>query len=253
MTVALFDSHAHLTMDLEVVQRARQAGVIQIMNVAVDGPSLEIGYQLAQEASSVTLYQAAATTPHDVRGEDDPFFHIVEEAAKCHRLSAIGETGFEAFHTPHNLDHQEAIFLRYVQLAITTTLPLIVHCRDAFDRLLRVVHTLPLKGILHCFTGTKEQARALLDLGWYISFSGIVTFPKAEELREVAKFVPLDRLLVETDAPFLAPQPKRGQKNEPAFLVHTVETLSSVKNLPFETVAEKSCENANRLFGNQKI
>ena len=162
MREPLFDSHAHLTFessfDIEVIKRARDAGVTEIMNIAVDAPSLEKSFELAQQAPFLSLYHAAATTPHDLDGTDDSFFIVVQEAAKNGLLSAIGETGFDAFHRPHGGADQKVVFLRYANLALETGLPLIVHCRDAFDHLLRILREVPVKGVLHCFTGTEEDS-----------------------------------------------------------------------------------------------
>ncbi len=254
---AVFDSHAHLTSEqfndeerTKVLDRARSAGITSIMNVATDLPSLNAGWKLQQDAQGICIYCAAATTPHDVSGSEDPFFSTVRDAAVEGRLSAIGETGLEFFHNPESAAIQEAVFLKYALLAKETQLPLIVHCRDAFPTLLGILRNLGdgVRGVLHCFTGTKDHARALLELGWYISLSGIVTFPKSESLRDVAHFLPIDRLLVETDAPYLAPQQKRGQRNEPAYLRYTVEVIAALKKCSYEEVARNSYANAKALF-----
>ncbi len=257
-TFPLFDSHAHLTLPPfaeeerpAVLERARNADVLAVMNVATDLPSLHAGWQLQGSATKVALYCAAATTPHDVKGADDPFFSVVEQAAFEHRIAAIGETGFDFFYAPESSQWQAAVFLNYATLAQRTGLPIIVHCRDAFPTLVGMLRNLggTLRGVLHCFSGTNADARALLDLGWYLSISGIVTFPKSEALREVARFIPLDRLLVETDAPFLAPQQRRGQRNEPSHLPYTVAAIASAKGVPYEHVADSSYCNAQELFG----
>lgn len=254
---SLFDSHAHLTFEQfpeedrgEVLNRALSAGVVSIMNVATDKPSLEAGWLLQKQNEIPSIYCAAATTPHDVSGIDDDFFSYVKDAAQNHRLSAIGETGFDFFHKPESKEHQEVVFLRYALLAQETSLPLIVHCREAFSTLLPILCDFgaSVQGVLHCFTGTKDDAKALLDLGWYISLSGIVTFPKSESLREVARFLPNDRFLIETDSPYLAPQPRRGQRNEPAYLRHTVETIAALRQTSYEAIAHDSFANACALF-----
>ena len=254
----LFDSHAHLSHKPfseeeceEMLCRAASAGVSSIMNVATDQASLEAGLKIQHNAAGLSIYCAASTTPHDVTGADDPFFSIVEECAKGKRLSAIGETGFDFLIKPDSKGKQEAVFLRYAMLAKETSLPLIVHCREAFPTLLPILRNLgtSVRGVLHCFTGTKGEATALLDLGWYISISGIVTFPKSESLREVVRFLPEDRYLVETDCPYLAPQQKRGERNEPAYLRYTVEAVAALKNTSYEEAAQASFQNAKDLFG----
>lgn len=253
----LFDSHAHLSFDQfsreewgDLFARAHDSGVIAIMNVATDQPSLQKGLELKQASPPVALYLSAATTPHDVKGVEDPFFPIVRDMASKKLLTAIGETGFDFFRRPDCPKEQEAVFLRYVELAQQERLPLIVHCRDSFPTLLGILHEAgpSLRGVLHCFTGNKDEARALLDLGWYLSISGIVTFPKSEALREVVQFVPEGRLLVETDSPYLTPQPKRGMRNEPSFLPYIVQIIASVRNTTYEAIAESSFANAKELF-----
>lgn len=257
MAPPLFDSHAHLTCERfaeqerqDILRRALAAQVMSIMNVATDGPSLDAGLALANESSTISIYCAAATTPHDIASDDDPFFSAVAQAAQSGLLAAIGETGFDFFHAPHTVERQKTVFLRYALLAQQARLPLIVHCRDAFPTLLNALHDIgePLNGVLHCFTGTTDEARALLERGWFLSFSGIVTFPSATALREAVRFVPQDRLLVETDAPYLAPQEKRGQRNEPAYLHSTVEAIAAIQNCSYERVAEATWTNARTLF-----
>jgi len=232
------------------MMRALSAGVTSIMNIATDLPALEGGWKLQSNSGHLSLFCAAATTPHDLTGSDDPFFSIVKDAVYQKRLSAIGETGFDFFYNPDNKEAQEAVFLRYALLAKETGLPLIVHCRNAFPTLLPIIRELgpSLRGILHCFTGTKDDAKALLDLGWYISLSGIVTFPKSESLRETVRFLPNDQFLVETDSPYLAPQPKRGQRNEPSYLQYIVETIASIKKTSYEEIASISFSNACTVF-----
>ena len=254
MTPKLFDSHAHLSFDkingFEAIQRAVASGVMAIMDIAVSHASLEKSFQLDNHNTSLRLYHAAATTPHDVTGPDDPFFAIVEQAVKNHRLSAIGETGLDFFHATKTRDFQEIVFQRYAQLAVDTQKPLIIHCRDAFSVLTPLLRNFgpALRGVIHCFTGTKEEAKTLLDMGWSLSISGIVTFSNSEALREVVRFVPLDSLLIETDAPYLAPGPKRGQTNEPSFIVHTAETIALIKGTTFEHICDATFSNALKLF-----
>jgi TatD DNase family protein len=254
---ALFDSHAHLTFEQfseeerkEVLQRALSAGITSIMNIATTLPQLEAGWELQKISGDVSLYCAASTTPHDTTGIDDPFFAIVGDAARTGRIAAIGETGLDFFHRTEYKAEQRTVFVRYAQLAQETSLPLIVHCREAFPELFDILRDFgtSVRGVLHCFTGTKDEAKVLLDLGWYISLSGIVTFPKSEPLREVARFLPLDRLLIETDSPFLAPQPQRGHRNEPAFMRYTAEAVAALKGTSFEEIATITSRNAKELF-----
>lgn len=251
---SLFDSHAHLSFLGEEVSsfltRAQMAHVTRIMNVAVDAPSLERGLFFQKEYQSTEIVLAAATTPHDVKSSEDPFFSEVTHAAQKGLLSAIGECGLEYHHTPETKNLQQEVFLRYILLAIEEDLPLIVHCRDAFSDLFALLKQFnnDVQGVLHCFTGTYEDAKALLERGWYISFSGIITYPKSASLQEVVKKIPLDKILVETDSPYLAPQTKRGKKNEPSFLPEIVAKIAALKELPFDVVAEATFQNTSLLF-----
>jgi len=251
----LFDTHAHLNFSHfpeqewpELLQRAAQENVHAIVDVATD--QLSYDRSLSIPAGPSHIYRAAATPPHDLETDEDPFFSTVQRAVEQGKLVAIGETGLDYFHSSETKSYQKAIFTRYIDLSQKNSLPLIIHCRDAFEDFLAMVteHNLFSPNVLHCFTGTKEDAKRLLDMGWYISFSGIITYPRSDDLREVAQFVPLNRLLVETDAPYLTPQPKRGKRNEPSFLHHTVETIAALKNLSVEKVAKETYLNGCRLF-----
>lgn len=193
------------------------------------------------------MANAAATTPHDVAksGESD-FDEIAKEAS---RLQAIGETGLDYYyeHSPREL--QQLFLRRYLKLARDHQLPVVIHCREAFADLFKILdeegHA---GGVLHCFTGTLEEAQGVIARGFYLSLSGIVTFKKSLELQEVGKAVPLDRLLIETDAPYLAPQSHRGKRNEPAFLVDTARFLADLRTIPFEELALHTSANAEALF-----
>jgi len=252
---SLFDSHAHLNFDQfseaewgEILERAYNLDVKAIVDVATDLHSFERSLLIPK--GPISLYRAAATPPHDLTTNDDPFFSKVQEAVKEGKVVAIGETGLDYFHSPQTREHQKAVFTRYIDLSKKSSLPLIIHCRDAFEDLFTILLEQKLfsPNVLHCFTGTEEDAKKLLDMGWYLSFSGIVTYPKSEEMRKIVQFVPLDRLLVETDAPYLAPQPQRGKRNEPSFLRYSVETIAHVKNLSFEQIAKATYANARRVF-----
>jgi TatD DNase family protein len=254
MSLNLIDTHAHLTSEQllphlqGILQRAEESGVRKIVNICTDKKSLEEGLLLNEKYPWV--YNAAATTPHDVEKEGEFFFPFVERAALEGKLVAIGETGLDYFYEHSNKEVQQDFLLRYFSLALKMKLPLIFHCRDAFADLFAMAdqNYLGAPAILHCFTGALEEARGVLDRGWYLSLSGIVTFKKSEGLREVAKYVPLDRLLIETDSPYLAPQKHRGQQNEPSFLRETAEVIAQVKGIPVSELAQACSDNATRIF-----
>lgn len=253
-----FDSHAHLTNEQiftqseEMLERAKMAQVKKILNICTDEACLERGLELSKKHPFVL--NAAATTPHDVQSEGASVFPLIEHHAKAGNLSAVGETGLD-YHYEHSpRDLQKYFFIKYLHLSLESKLPIVVHCRNAFKDFFEVIDAEYkmngswASGVLHCFTGTIEEAKQVLDRGWYLSLSGIVTFKKSGDLREVAKIVPLEQLLIETDTPYLAPQKHRGKINEPAFLPETAELIAKLKNVPLETVAEHTFENACRLL-----
>jgi TatD DNase family protein len=250
----IIDSHAHLTADgvyeniTPILKRAQQAGVTHIFNICTDLITLERGIKLRKEFP--WIYNVGATTPHDVENEGEPFFSRFEGAAKNGDLVAIGETGLDYFYENSNRSLQRTFLEQYLHLASEANLPVVIHCRDAFDDLFAVAdsHFKKESLVLHCFTGTQDEAKRVLDRGWTISFSGIVTFKKSESLQEVAKMTPLERMIVETDTPYLAPQSKRGKQNEPAFVIETAQCLSRLKEIPFEKFAQAVCENTLQFF-----
>ena len=248
------DSHAHLTSDTvlphidAILKRAREKGVEKVVNICTDERSLKEGLRLAQ--TYPWIYNTAATTPHDVDQEGESFFPIVRKCAQEKKLIALGETGLDYYYEHSRKEVQKKFLIQYFALALETSLPLIFHCREAFSDLFKLadVHYQNRPTILHCFTGSLEEAKGCLERGWYISFSGIVSFKKSDQLRDVAAYVPLDRMLIETDTPYLAPQSQRGKMNEPSYIGETAQVLASLKNLSLEDVAHQTTLNACKLF-----
>lgn len=255
----LIDSHAHLTSSAvfdkldSILDRAQQTGVQAIVNICTDLLSLERGIALSQRYP--WIYQAAATTPHDVEKEGEQVFEMIAAAARKGQLKAVGETGLDYYYEHSNRDIQKQFLRRYLHLALECKLPVIIHCRDAFKDFFEIldaeyqINGRHLPGVLHCFTGTIAEAEEVIKRGWMLSLSGIVTFKKSVELQEVARQVPLDQLLIETDTPYLAPQKHRGKQNEPAFLVETAQFIASLQQISFEKLADITRFNACRLFG----
>ncbi len=255
----LIDSHAHLTSPLikreelePLLERARAAGVEKIVNICTNPEELEAG--LALEQMHPWIYTAASTTPHDVEKEGDLYFDAIARRAREGRLVAVGETGLD-YHYDHSPKEVQHLFLRrYLRLAVSCQLPVVIHCREAFNDFFLILDEeykqegKHLPGVLHCFTGTVSEAEQVIERGWYLSLSGIVTFKKSEQLREVARLVPLDRLLIETDTPYLAPQKYRGKSNEPAFLIETAQRIAEVKGVSLEALAAKTRQNTIQLF-----
>ncbi len=250
-----FDSHAHLSSDelspqIEgVMARAKISGVSHILNICTDRATLERGLLLEKRYPQVR--NAGATTPHDAEKEGEELFPLFAEAARSGKLVAVGETGLEYFYKELNREVQKKLLIRYLHLALECRLPVIFHCREAFADLFAITDAEYRQGapaILHCFTGSIFEAKEVLDRGWYLSLSGIVTFKKSEELRRVAQMVPLDQLLIETDSPYLAPQSRRGKENEPAFISETARCIASARGISVEEVAKATSQNGQRLF-----
>lgn len=256
--LSYFDSHAHLTSNAlypdidKILGRAKSCGIDTIVNICTDIDTLNRGIDLKKIYP--WIFNAAATTPHDVAKEGESVFPFIEKHAKEGSLIAVGETGLDYFYNHSPKDVQQHFFRRYLHLALECNLPVIIHCRDAFADFFTILdeeYTVNGKhapGVLHCFTGTLHEAEEVIKRGWMLSLSGIVTFKKSQELKEVAKMVPLDQLLIETDAPYLAPQSKRGTQNEPSFITETASIIASLKGLDEETVAKASYSNAVKLF-----
>lgn len=231
------------------MQRAQQAQVNRIVNICTDPETLKRGFDL--EKRYPIIRNAGATTPHDVEKEGEEAFEVFERAAKEGLLVAIGETGLEYYYKELDREIQKKFLIRYLRLAQETKLPVIFHCREAFRDLFAIAdgeYPKELPAILHCFTGSREEAEGVISRGWYLSFSGIVTYKRSEALRDVARWAPLDRILIETDSPYLAPQTKRGKENEPSYILETAKVVAESKGIDLEAVAQASFENGCKLF-----
>lgn len=248
----MIDCHAHISGEdgIAFLERARDAGVVGIINIATNSDELAAGLLLATHESLPKIYNAAAITPHDAAKEMGEFFLAIQKAASDKKLVAIGETGLDYFYEYAPKSVQQKSFCQHIELAIQEDLPLQIHCRDAFSDLYSIFDSckkLP-KVMLHCFTGTKEEAKEAIDRGFYISFSGIVTFKKSTSLQEVLQYVPLGSLILETDSPYLAPQTHRGKKNEPSFILETARFVAGIKNTALDLLVEQVSDNAKTLF-----
>jgi TatD DNase family protein len=229
--------------------RAKIASVTRVVNICTNPQTLHDG--LALESRYSQIKNAGATTPHDVETEGESAFPLFAAAARQRQLVAVGETGLDYFYAELNRDVQKHFLIRYLHLALECHLPVIFHCREAFEDLFSITDAEYKKNapaILHCFTGSVAEAEQVLARGWHLSLSGIVTFKKSQTLREVAKIVPLNQLLIETDTPYLAPQSRRGKPNEPSFIPETARYIAEAKRVSVEEVARASFENASRLF-----
>jgi len=258
------DSHAHLDGERfdadreQVIARAREAGVQTIVAIGNgDGPAqVDCGIRLAEKYDFI--YATLGIHPHEARLADEAAYQNMERLARHPKVIAWGEIGLDFFHDHSPRDVQKKVFTRQMELAAAAKLPIVIHCRpsegsdDAWEDCLRLMQehwaANGLGGILHCFTGNWAQAKRALDMGFMISFAGNLTFPKAQQIRDAAVEVPLDRMLIETDAPFLAPAPHRGKRNEPAFVIETARKLGEIRGLSADQVGEKTTRNFYNFF-----
>ncbi len=257
MSVELVDSHCHLDrLDLGpyadqmdgVLERARDRGVVSMLCVCIDWENMPAVLALAHRYPHV--YATVGLHPND-HGGHEPSVDELCQAAADPRVVAIGETGLDYFRSEGDLEWQRERFRRHIVAAERVGKPLVIHSRDAQGDTLSVMKEAgadAVGGVMHCFVDDWETASLALDLGFYISFSGIITFNNAAQVREVAAKVPADRLLVETDAPYLAPVPHRGKPNYPAYVRDVAERLATVRGTTLETIAAQTTENFRRLF-----
>ncbi|HUG91865.1 MAG TPA: TatD family hydrolase [Planctomycetaceae bacterium] len=252
----LIDTHAHLDEDAfsvdrdDVVARATAAGVAAVITIGTTAESSRRAVELARLHPAV--FAAVGIQPNYTAAAQPGDWEIIEQLAREPKVVAIGETGLDRYWDYAPLELQQDYFARHVELSRRLDLPFVVHCRDAEAEVVAQLRGLasagPLRGVMHSFTGDLATAGACLELGLYVSFAGMVTYKKNAALRSVAAAIPLDRLLVETDAPYLAPAPMRGKRNEPAYVVHTARCLAETRGLPPETLAAQTTANARALF-----
>lgn len=247
----MIDSHVHLCDEklfsqAEVIlERAKAVGVDKLVIICTNPVELERGMALQEKFQG--LYLVGSTTPHEAHLLGDQDFATFERAAREKKMVGLGETGLEYFHHPETKEVQKALCERYFRLAQELSLPLVIHCREAFEDLFCIISRFPqVKGVLHCFTGAWQEAKTLIGMGWMISLSGIVTFKKSTALQAVARQIPLSHLLIETDAPYLAPQSKRGKVNEPSYLPEINDFIAHLRNEDIQSTVE---ENTNNFFG----
>jgi TatD DNase family protein len=251
------DSHAHVDgpeFDLDrddVLARARAAGVERLVVIgAVGTPD---SAQRAVDLASLhpDVFATVATHPHEAGQMTDEWWAVHERLAPHPRVVAIGETGLDYYYDHAPREAQQAAFTRFIDLARRVGKPVVCHVRDAHEdarRILKDGRAAELGVVIHCFTGTAEDASAYVAMGCYLSFSGIATYKTAEPIRQAIARVPVDRLLIETDCPYLAPIPKRGRRNEPAFLVHTAEVVAKAAGLSLEALARHTVANTCEIF-----
>ncbi len=260
----LVDSHAHLEMPQfeadrdAVLQRAREAGVETILAIGSGtGPgSLDCGIKLAEQHD--WMYATIGIHPHEARLATEADYSEMEALARHPKVIAWGEIGLDYFYDHSPREVQRGVFIRQMEMARAAKLPIVIHCRpsdnsdNAWDECLEMIRerwaSSGLGGVLHCFTGSVEHARAALDMGFVLSFAGNITFPKAQNIRDAAKQVPLERMFIETDSPFLSPVPHRGKRNEPAFVKEVARRIGELRGISAEQAGERTAENFRRFF-----
>jgi TatD DNase family protein len=260
----LVDSHAHLEGERydadrdQVLARAREVGVQTIVAIGSGtGPgSLDCGIKLAEQYEFI--YATIGIHPHEAQLAAGSDYQELEQLAKRPKVIAMGEIGLDYFYDHSPREVQQQVFLKQMELARAAKLPIIIHCRpsqdseNAWDDCLSLIDqhwkSSGFGGVLHCFTGTVAQAKRSLDMGFMISFAGNITFPKAQQIRDAAKEVPLDRMFIETDSPFLAPVPNRGKRNEPAFVKEVARQLGELRGLSTEDIGQQTARNFYKFF-----
>ncbi len=253
----LIDSHAHIqgkeyAGEAEaVISRAHAAGIEKIIAVGGAGDMSSNTEAIALAESFANVYATVGMHPHDAKDVGADEMEKLKALCTHPKVIAVGETGLDYYYDHSPRDVQRHVFAQFIHMASETGLPIVVHERDAAGdatELLRGEGAGKLRGVIHCFTGNYDAACAYLDLGFYISFTGIITFKNADPLREVVRKVPLERMLIETDSPYLTPVPHRGKRNEPLYVRFVAETIAKVKELAVEEVARVTTENVKHLF-----
>jgi TatD DNase family protein len=252
----LFDTHVHLNAEQfnedveEVMERAKEAGVEYMVVVGFDRPTINRALELVEKYDF--LYASVGWHPVDAIDMEEEDLQWIEELASHPKVVAIGEMGLDYHWDKSPKSVQQEVFRKQIQLAKRVNLPIIIHNREATQDIvdiLREENAQEVGGIMHCFSGSAEVAQQCIDMNFYISLGGPVTFKNAKKPKEVAREIPLDNMLVETDCPFLAPHPYRGKRNEPAYVRLVAQQIAEIKEISVEEVEEITTENAKRLFG----
>lgn len=247
------DTHCHLNHpDLyaewhAALFRAQQSGVQRLILIGYDLESSRRAVELAEQSDA--LYATVGIHPHDAAQCDTDSLQTLRELAAHPRVVAVGEIGLDFYRNLSPREAQYEAFHAQMQLAQSLSLPVVIHCREAYEEVLSILAQYPaVQGVLHCFSGTAEQAQQGLELGYYLGIGGVVTFKSAESLRAIVRDMPRDRLLLETDAPYLAPHPYRGKRNEPAYLPLIAQQVAALWDMPLEQLSEITEANTERLF-----
>lgn len=251
----LIDTHAHLDFPQfnedreETIQKAKETGVEKIINIGCNLERSQQSVDLAEKYENI--WASVGLHPSDVDDHvETRLIASLHDLAKHKKVVAIGEIGLDYFHKSGDIKVQKKAFLEQIKIAQELNKPLVIHTRKAGEDLLKILkHEKPQNAVIHCFTETQEFADEVLAMGYYLSFTGIITYPKADDIRKVVANTPLDRIMLETDCPFLAPQAFRGDRNEPAFVLEVAKKVAEIKGISLEEVAEVTTRNAEMFFG----
>ena len=248
-----FDSHAHLTEDCfaqdfdTIVENMKEASVTGMMEIGFDLPSSEKAVQLAERFDWV--HAAVGSHPDDAEQVDEARIAVYRELCKNPRVKAIGEIGLDYHYEEPGREVQKRAFRMQLALAQELSMPVVIHEREAHEDGLRILEEFPtIRGVFHCFSGSYEMAKELIKRGWYIGFTGVVTFKNARKAVETAANIPLDRILIETDCPYMAPEPFRGRRCDPSLVPYVAKKIADLRGLSPEAVAAATAENAKRCF-----
>ena len=253
--MTFIDSHSHLILEAfdndrdNVIQEALSNGITHIVQSCDNLDEIEKNLILTKKYKN--LYSSVGIHPHEANLWTDVSYDTIKKYTKEEKVIAIGETGLDFYYNYSPKDIQIKVFREQIKIANEVSLPLIIHTRDAFKETIEILKEEKIKhgGVFHCYTGDLETAKEALKLGLYISWSGILTFKKAADLKETAKNIPLENTLIETDCPFLTPIPHRGERNEPKYVKHVAEELAKIHNVNIEEIGETTSENTKKLFG----
>ncbi len=251
----LIDTHAHLDFPRfnedrkQVMEKARKEDVNYIINVASNLAASHRGLELSQIFSSI--YATVGVHPHDADQVDKEAISVLKDMAKADQVVAIGEIGLDFHYDNSPRDKQKEVFRAQLDLAREINLPVVIHSREAEEETLKILiekKVSELGGIFHCFTGDLELAERVMDLGLYLALGGIITFNNADNLRRTVSDIPLKKILLETDCPFLTPHPYRGQRNEPSYVKYVAEKIAEIKDISLSEVAKRTTENAKKVY-----
>jgi TatD DNase family protein len=250
----LIDTHCHLTFKplageiAAVLERSRTAGVTGWITVGTDEQENKRAVELASTVEN--MYAAIGIHPHEAKIVTAKVINNLKELTENKKVAAIGETGLDFHYNFSSPQQQKEVFIEHLHVACESGLPVIIHSREAFDETMEILEQYGGKVVFHCFGGSAQQAKIVLDRGFYISFTGVVTFKNSNAVQEAAKIVPLDRLMIETDCPYMSPEPMRKQKiNEPALMIYTAKKLAELKGIDLAQLIEKTAATSRIFFG----